>query len=142
MLHGVGRAVTRGAGHQSHMESDLSLEFLRVVEQAAIACAHTMGQGDRHGSDRVAVEAMALKKPVIASRVGGLSEIVVDRKTGFLFSTEDSTALAKKMALIIQDKRLVKELGTLAYKRYQERFTLKKHIQEIEKIYQSISLTD
>ncbi|MGE3177631.1 MAG: class II fructose-bisphosphatase [Vicinamibacterales bacterium] len=40
------------------MDSDLSLEFLRVVERAAIACAHTMGQGDRHGSDRAAVEAM------------------------------------------------------------------------------------
>ena len=40
------------------MEADLSLEFLRVVEQAAIACAHTMGQGDRHGSDQAAVEAM------------------------------------------------------------------------------------
>src|SRR5207245_7670829 len=39
-------------------ETDLSLEFLRVVEQAAIACAHTMGQGDRHKSDHVAVEAM------------------------------------------------------------------------------------
>jgi len=40
------------------MDSDLSLEFLRVVEQAAIACAHTMGQGDRHKSDQAAVEAM------------------------------------------------------------------------------------
>jgi fructose-1,6-bisphosphatase II / sedoheptulose-1,7-bisphosphatase len=40
------------------MDADLSLEFLRVVEQAAIACAHTMGQGDRHKSDQVAVEAM------------------------------------------------------------------------------------
>src|ERR1041384_2941217 len=40
------------------MDADLSLEFLRVVEQAAIACAHTMGQGDRHHSDQVAVEAM------------------------------------------------------------------------------------
>jgi fructose-1,6-bisphosphatase class II len=40
------------------MEADLSLEFLRVVEQAAIACAHTMGQGDRHLSDQAAVEAM------------------------------------------------------------------------------------
>jgi fructose-1,6-bisphosphatase class II len=40
------------------MDSDLSLDFLRVVEQAAIACAHTMGQGDRHNSDQVAVEAM------------------------------------------------------------------------------------
>ena len=40
------------------MDSDLSLEFLRVVEQAAIACAKTMGNGDRHKSDQVAVEAM------------------------------------------------------------------------------------
>src|SRR5687768_10723720 len=44
--------------HQSYIDSDLSLDFLRVVEQAAIACAHTMGQGDRHKSDQVAVEAM------------------------------------------------------------------------------------
>src|SRR5512142_828279 len=40
------------------LNSDLSLEFLRVVEQAAIACARTMGQGDRHKSDQAAVEAM------------------------------------------------------------------------------------
>ncbi len=40
------------------MESKLSLEFLRVVEQAAIASAHTMGLGDRHKADAVAVEAM------------------------------------------------------------------------------------
>jgi fructose-1,6-bisphosphatase class II len=38
--------------------TDLSLEFLRVVEQAAIASAHTMGLGDRHRSDQVAVESM------------------------------------------------------------------------------------
>jgi fructose-1,6-bisphosphatase class II len=40
------------------MDSDLSLEFLRVVEQAAIACAHTMGQGDGPKADRAAVESM------------------------------------------------------------------------------------
>jgi fructose-1,6-bisphosphatase class II len=40
------------------IDSDLSLDFLRVVERAAIACAATMGQGDRHKSDQVAVEAM------------------------------------------------------------------------------------
>ena len=60
--------MTRTAGsHQSKVEEpgggrfmdlDLSLDFLRVVEQAAIACAQTMGQGDRHKSDQVAVEAM------------------------------------------------------------------------------------
>src|SRR5262245_54367628 len=40
------------------MQSDLSLDFLRVVEQAAIACAQTMGQADPHKSDQAAVEAM------------------------------------------------------------------------------------
>lgn len=37
---------------------ELAPAFLQVVEEAAIACAHTMGQGDRHRSDHVAVEAM------------------------------------------------------------------------------------
>ena len=52
------RESKTAANHQSYLDSDLSLDFLRVVEQAAIACAHTMGQGDRHKSDQVAVEAM------------------------------------------------------------------------------------
>ncbi len=40
------------------MEAQLSLEFLRVVEQAAVAAARTMGLGDRHKADDVAVQAM------------------------------------------------------------------------------------
>ena len=40
------------------IEQRLSREFLRVVEDAAIAASRTMGQGDRRGSDHVAVEAM------------------------------------------------------------------------------------
>src|SRR5437870_19977 len=48
------------------VDSDLSLEFLRVVEQAAIACAQTMGQGDRHKSDQVAVEAMRREMDALA----------------------------------------------------------------------------
>ena len=40
------------------LEFELALEFVRVVEEAAIASAHTMGQGDRKRADQVAVEAM------------------------------------------------------------------------------------
>src|SRR2546430_15531822 len=40
------------------MEEQLSLDFLRVVENAAIAAARTMGFGDRHHADEMAVEAM------------------------------------------------------------------------------------
>lgn len=43
---------------ERRMEQELGLEFLRVVEAAAVASAHTMGKGDRKYSDHVAVEAM------------------------------------------------------------------------------------
>ena len=45
-------------GHELKTERELSLEFLRVCEAAAISSARTMGQGDRKYSDHVAVEAM------------------------------------------------------------------------------------
>jgi fructose-1,6-bisphosphatase II len=48
------------------MYSDLSLEFLRVVEQAAIGAGHTMGQGDRHKADEAAVSAMRRTLDTIA----------------------------------------------------------------------------
>src|ERR1700746_998852 len=46
------------AAEAANREKQLSLEFLRVVENAAIAAARTMGFGDRHKADEVAVEAM------------------------------------------------------------------------------------
>lgn len=45
-------------GHELRTERELSLDFLRVCEAAAISSARTMGQGDRKYSDHVAVEAM------------------------------------------------------------------------------------
>jgi fructose-1,6-bisphosphatase II len=44
--------------HANALEFELALEFVRVVEDAAIASAHTMGLGDRHRADQVATEAM------------------------------------------------------------------------------------
>src|SRR5438132_8244724 len=51
-------AVVEENGFSPHLEVELALEFVRVVEEAAIASAHTMGQGDRKHADQVAVEAM------------------------------------------------------------------------------------
>ncbi len=50
------KAIAKSYGQ--NIETDLALEFLRVVENAAIACAKVMGQGDRKFADHVAVEAM------------------------------------------------------------------------------------
>jgi fructose-1,6-bisphosphatase II len=53
-----GRSEARSKNFGENIESDLALEFLRVVENAAIESAHTMGQGDRPLSDLVATESM------------------------------------------------------------------------------------
>ena len=52
------RSVAKAKSYGVNIESDLAMEFLRVVENAAIASAKTMGQGDRRMSDQVATEAM------------------------------------------------------------------------------------
>ena len=83
------------------MDADLSLEFLRVVEQAAIACAHTMGQGDRHKSDQVAVEAMRKvmdSVPIDGTIVIGEGErdeapmLYIGEKVGMAHAMRGSTA--------------------------------------------------
>jgi fructose-1,6-bisphosphatase class II len=83
------------------MDADLSLEFLRVVEQAAIACAHTMGQGDRHKSDQVAVEAMRSvmdSVPIDGTIVIGEGErdeapmLYIGEKVGMAHALRGSTA--------------------------------------------------
>src|ERR1700744_5030119 len=52
----------------NQMEFELALEFARVVEDAAIASAHTMGTGDRHKADQVATEAMRATMDTVPMR--------------------------------------------------------------------------
>src|ERR1041385_5595792 len=52
----------------NQMEFELALEFARVVEDAAIASAHTMGTGDRHRADQVATEAMRATMDTVPMR--------------------------------------------------------------------------
>jgi len=58
-----------------------------------------------------AVEAMVAGRPVCASRVGGLQEIVVDGETGFLFDREDDATLADCMNRLLDDAALRKRMG-------------------------------
>lgn len=58
MVTEVVRLGSRAKSYGENIESDLALEFLRVVELAAIECAKTMGQGDRKYADQVATESM------------------------------------------------------------------------------------
>lgn len=60
------------------------------------------------------VEAMAAGSPLIASRAGGIKEIVSDGRTGLLFDAEDSDGLADQIERLLADRELAAQLGTAA----------------------------
>jgi glycosyltransferase involved in cell wall biosynthesis len=71
----------------------------------------------------VALEAMACGTPVVASRVGGLPEVVQDGVTGFLVPPGDVSALRERLDQLLRDPALVQRLGKNARELVLERFT-------------------
>jgi glycosyltransferase involved in cell wall biosynthesis len=87
----------------------LSQEALPQLYEKADICVFPSVWPEPFG--RVAVEAMAAGKPVIASRVGGLKDIVVDGKTGFLVKPGDADELAKKINILLDNPKLRDSMG-------------------------------
>ncbi|MBI5675434.1 MAG: glycosyltransferase [Nitrospirae bacterium] len=79
-------------------------------------------------------EAMASSTPVIASRMGGIPELVEDGKTGCLFEAGNAKELAQKMSEFISDKSRIKEFGENGFKKISS-FALKKQVNEISNLY-------
>jgi glycosyltransferase involved in cell wall biosynthesis len=71
----------------------------------------------------VALEAMASGTPVVASRIGGLAEVVVDGETGFLVPPGDTEALGDRLARLVSDRRRAARLGANARDLVVQRFT-------------------
>lgn len=72
---------------------------------------------------RVLPEAMACKRPVIGSSVGGIPDYVKDGVTGFLVPSRDAEALSIKIQEILKDEELAKQLGENAYNYVHENLT-------------------
>ncbi|MFN2587655.1 MAG: glycosyltransferase family 4 protein [Actinomycetota bacterium] len=69
------------------------------------------------------LEAMASGTPVVASRVGGLPEVVVDGVTGFVVEPGDSAQLRTRLEQLLGDDRLLAEMSGNARRHVEERFT-------------------
>lgn len=83
----------------------------------------------------VALEAMAAAKPVIASRVGGLSEIVVDGETGILVPPEDPGALASAIESLLSNPELAREMGARGRRRVEELYRWDKIARYMRHVY-------
>ena len=64
---------------------------------------------------RPVIEAGAMAKPVVASRIGGVEELVVDGETGLLVPPGDVEALAKAVVQVLSDETLARSLGQAGY---------------------------
>ncbi len=87
------------------------------------------------GFPNIILEAMACKLPVIATRVGGVPELVVDGKTGLLVDASDRFAMAKAIKKLCKDISLRQRMGIEGYQRLQKYFGLNQIITRHQDYY-------
>lgn len=93
------------------------------------------------GFGLVIVEAMAMKKPVIASGVDGIVEIVKDGLTGFLIPPKDAKILAEKILYLIENRESALSMGIEGRKRVENNFTAEVMVRKYESLYHSLYMT-
>lgn len=84
------------------------------------------------------LESSACEKPVIASNIGGLKEVVVNNKTGFLIESENIDAIADAMEKLILDKNLRKEMGINGRKFVKEKYEFSTNIKDTISLYHKL----
>lgn len=85
-----------------------------------------------------ALEGMAAGRPVVASRVGGLAEAVLDGETGWLVPPGDAQALAERLTLVLSDVEGRRRMGGRAREWVAERYTMTRMATENERVYRML----
>jgi len=86
----------------------------------------------------VATEAMACGKPVIASKVGGLPDQVIDGYNGFLVSPSDSKAIADKILYLLENPSEMKRMGLNGRRLAEKEFDIEKRVDKIVRLYKTL----
>ena len=90
------------------------------------------------GMGRVLLEAMAMGKPLVASSVGGIPDLVHHGKNGLLVTPGSVSELKSGLLTLIRNKALAKEMGKEGRKRISEEFSAGRMAQSIEKLYREL----
>lgn len=103
----------------------------RVVDAADIAVLPSLEEG----FPNTVVEYMALGKPVVATNIAGIPEVVADRETGFLVPPADSKKLAEALERLINDKEVREKMGNNGRKRIKLFYDIDDKVKELERIF-------
>ncbi len=92
----------------------------------------------QEGLSLSALEAMALGRPVVACRVGGTPEVVVDGQTGLLVSPGRPEELAGALERLLADPEQARAMGAAGRRRVREAFDFEQMVTKIEEVYRSL----
>ena len=84
------------------------------------------------------LEAMAAGKPVVATRVGGVPEAILEGKTGLIVAPKDPEALAVALASLLGEKDRINRMGTYGQRYVQEKFTVEHMVQKTTDLYNQL----
>ena len=87
------------------------------------------------GFPRVAIEAMASSKPVIATRVGGTPEAIINDQSGILVPPKDIKAMAEAIVNVATDSGLATRLGIAARNRAEQHYSASKYVSRLDEMY-------
>ena len=85
------------------------------------------------------LDAMACGKPIVATRAGGMPEVVVEGLTGLLVEPRDDGAMAAAIVRLLRDRALRREMGTAGEARVHEHFSSERMVQETLAVYQRVA---
>jgi glycosyltransferase involved in cell wall biosynthesis len=105
----------------------------KALEQAAVVVVPSLGEG----FGMVALEAMERARPVIASAVGGLPEIVEDGRTGIVVEPGDADGLAEAIVSLAGDLDRAASMGRAGRARALAEFTPERSAERIEALYRA-----
>lgn len=87
---------------------------------------------------RAILEALAMARPVVATDVGGVGEIIQDRVHGLLAPPKDPEALARAILWMLKNKKKAQEMAEKGKERVEKYFTVNRMIEETEKLYDEL----
>jgi glycosyltransferase involved in cell wall biosynthesis len=94
------------------------------------------------GTPVSAIEALASGTPVVATRVGGVPDVVRDGEDGFLFEPGDTDAAAERLARLASDPALGATLGESGRERVLERYSVARLVDDVDRLYRSLLAGD